>query len=183
MSVTEEENGGRKPKRMKMFRKGNGVPLDHAKMPFVGVDEGVMAGFAKLAQVGNPPALGEQVQCLFEMPGLSLAYAWFKSGYVLPRHSHSADCLYYVIAGSLTMGAVTLEKGDGVFIPAGDGYTYEVGPEGVEVLEFRTADTFDLRFANNDEAHWDRMAAANTRGKERWADELPPSQRRPASAG
>jgi hypothetical protein len=42
---------------------------------------------------------------------MSLCWAWFKSGYVLPRHSHNADCLYYVLGGSLRLGSVWLKAG------------------------------------------------------------------------
>jgi hypothetical protein len=30
--------------------------------------------------------------------GLSLVRTWFAPNFVLPRHSHSTDCLYYVVA-------------------------------------------------------------------------------------
>ena len=32
---------------------------------------------------------------------MHVSYIWFKSGYVLPPHSHDGDCLYYILAGSL----------------------------------------------------------------------------------
>jgi mannose-6-phosphate isomerase-like protein (cupin superfamily) len=165
-------------KKMRVFRFADAAELGSDTMPFVGVDETVMAGFSKLADVGLPRGLAEKTLLLFKEPGengLSVAYAWFKSGYVLPRHSHDADCVYYVIAGSLTMGAVTLGKGDGVFIPADQGYTYEVGSEGVEVLEFRNAAKFHILFKGNDDAHFDRMADAMRDGASRWEHEPAPS--------
>jgi hypothetical protein len=36
---------------------------------------------------------GQAVKLLFSAPGFSLTYAWFKSGFPLPRHSHNSDCL------------------------------------------------------------------------------------------
>ena len=73
---------------------------------------------------------------------MSLVHAWFGPGYRLPRHTHSADCLYYVISGSAVLGNHTLRAGDGFFVPANAPYQYDAGPEGVEVLEIRGA-TFE----------------------------------------
>ncbi|MBV2148104.1 cupin domain-containing protein [Sphingobium sp. AS12] len=173
--MTESSTATRK--RMKIYRFADGAPLTREKMPMIGFDESVMAGLSRLAKVGNTEELGTKVIVLFEdeATGTSLTYAWFKSGYILPRHSHDADCLYYVIAGSLTMGTQKLGQGDGVLIPADFVYSYEVGPEGVEVLEFRTATHFHFKFQGNDEAHWDRMIAANERGKHIWASETAPT--------
>jgi hypothetical protein len=39
-----------------------------------------------------------------------VSYAWFKSGYPLPLHSHDADCYYLVIAGSMKVGSEVLER-------------------------------------------------------------------------
>ena len=33
--------------------------------------------------------------------GYSLVRAWLAPHYVLPRHSHSGDCLYYIVEGSI----------------------------------------------------------------------------------
>lgn len=167
-------------KKMQVFRFADGEPLSQDIMPFVGVDEKLMQGFAKIASVGADKHSVDNTVCLFREPGdggMSLVYAWLKSGFVLPRHSHDADCMYYVIGGSLKMGTQTLCKGDGVFIPANQDYTYDVGPDGVEVLEFRTANTFHIKFANNDEAHLDRMVDAARKGKEVWPSETAPSER------
>jgi quercetin dioxygenase-like cupin family protein len=141
----------------------------------------VQSGLAKLfAATGSyPHDSGAKAMLLFKEPGeegLSLAYAWFKSGYILPRHSHNADCLYYVLAGELHMGSQRLLKGDGVFIPANSAYTYEAGPQGVEVLEFRNATRFHLMFHGNDEAHWDRIANVLRNNCPKWENELPPGE-------
>jgi quercetin dioxygenase-like cupin family protein len=148
-------------------------------MPSIGIDAGVEAGLGKLVEaVGTYPLTsGTKAVLLFKEPGdrgMSLGYAWFKSGYVLPRHSHNADCLYYVLGGELHMGSQTLRKGDGVFIPADAGYTYEAGPNGVEVLEFRNATQFHLMFQGNDEAHWDRIASVLKNNCPKWEGEPPP---------
>jgi quercetin dioxygenase-like cupin family protein len=100
---------------------------------------------------------GQTVKVLYrqseEEGGFSLVYAWFKPHFPLPRHSHSADCLYYVIAGSAVMGNQTLKAGDGFFVPSGAPYQYSAGPEGVEVLEFRHARSFDMQITESNERY------------------------------
>jgi quercetin dioxygenase-like cupin family protein len=167
-------------KRLTFFSSNDATSIqDH--MPVLGVDEGVMAGIQILNQA-NPtsdPNHGSKTLMLFCEPGeagMSLAYIWFKSGYILPRHTHDTDCLYYVLAGELQMGSRVLRKGEGMFIPADAGYTYQAGAEGVEVLEFRNATRFSFFFKNNTEAHWQRIAEV-LRDSERWQNEPPPSER------
>jgi quercetin dioxygenase-like cupin family protein len=177
MSETTENHR----RRMIVFRASDAGEVSHDMMPREGIDDSVLAGFALLAQAGVTEGLGEQTRLLFKEPGddgMSLVYAWFKSGYVLPFHTHDTDCLYYVIAGELHMGANILRKGDGMFIPRNYGYGYEAGPEGVEVLEFRNASRFNLAFRANDASRWERIADSfRTRG-EIWAEEtVPPSER------
>lgn len=173
----EEKPAKADRKRMTIFRAGEGPELSKETMPFEGVDESVMAGFAKLGKVGSPRGAGDKTSVMFSLPGdpgLSLCHAWFKSGYVLPRHSHNADCVYYILGGSIQLGSVTLGKGDGFFVPCDHGYSYVVGPDGAEVLEFRNAAQFHILFKGNDDAHWDRMAQALEVGKEKWATEPAP---------
>ncbi len=168
-------------KRMKIFRASEGTDIqDH--MPILGIDANVQAGLQKLAQATGPhPAtVGTKTAVLFCEPGeqgLSLSYVWFKSGYILPRHSHNADCLYYVLGGELRLGTQTLSRGDGVFIPADVAYTYEAGPHGVEVLEFRNATRFHFMFQGNDDDHWDRIASVLETRRDQWQDEAPPTER------
>jgi quercetin dioxygenase-like cupin family protein len=168
-----------KESRMEIFS-GGGVELAPEDLPYEGMDETVMAGFAKLMAAGATPGAAETVRCLFrESQGrFSVCSAWFKSGFVLPRHSHDADCIYYILGGELKMGARVLRKGDGVFVPADHGYTFEAGPEGVEVLEFRNATSFHMRFKGNDDAHWERIAKAYRDNAASWPNEtVPPSDR------
>lgn len=72
--------------------------------------------------------------------GMSIVHAWFAPNFQLFRHSHPAggDCLYYVLAGEIVMGSQRLGPGDGFFVPNEMPYKYKAGPEGVEVLEFRS---------------------------------------------
>lgn len=128
--------------------------------------------FAQLGEAGVNE--GQLVKLLFAAPGFSLTYAWFKSGFPLPRHTHSADCLYYIIAGSLQLGTETLGREDGFFLPAEMAYAYTPGPQGVEVLEFRTAERFDIRFLAGNPAFWTRAVEAVRRERPGWADQPRP---------
>ena len=50
---------------------------------------------------------GHVVKVLFRQEGddgMSLVWSWFGPNYALPRHSHDADCLYYVVAGEARLG-------------------------------------------------------------------------------
>lgn len=167
-------------KGMTVFRASEGRE-GYEHMPFEGIDESVMAGYARLAEAGDYAEHGQIMRTLFAAPGeqgFSLTYAWFKSGFIVPRHSHNADCLYYVLGGEMRLGSQTLHRGDGVMVPSDTPYSFEAGPDGVEILEFRNATHFHFLFGRNDEAFWDKMANAIRTNGPRWKDEtIPPSQR------
>lgn len=179
--TTDSKTTATRPKGIQVYRFEDASPLTEEQMPMEGMDESVIAGFTRLAEAGGATAGGEKVLCLFREPqddGLSLCYAWFKSGFVLPRHSHDADCLYYIVGGEITLGKQVLGKGDGFFVPADAPYSYVTGPEGAEVLEFRNATRFNILFRNNDDNHWGKMARAFTENSEKWQTEVvPPSDR------
>lgn len=168
-------------KRISIFRANEAGEVTDEMMPREGIDEGVMAGLAMLAEAGVTEGVGERTRVLFSEPGeqgMSLLHAWFKGGYVLPFHSHSTDCLYYVLSGELRMGSHVLRRGDGFFIPGEQGYGYEAGPDGVEVLEFRNATRFNLVFRGNKPGRWEEIAAAYTEHEAEWRTEtVPPSER------
>jgi hypothetical protein len=174
-SDSETSRSNRKGK-MEIFR-APGEPLGPELMPIEGWDESITKALSGMTSILG----GSEVRCLYrqsETNGPSLAYAWFKSGYILPRHSHDADCLYYVIAGELRMGNAVLKKGDGMFVPANAGYTFEAGPDGAEFVEFRTTSKFSFLFNGNDEAHWERMRKVDREKADVWPSEtLKPSDR------
>lgn len=132
-----------------------------------------MAG--AVAAVGAGMLEGTTVRLLFEMPGLTLAHAWFKSGFPLPRHTHNVDCLYYILAGSLRLGTEELGRGDGFFVGADVPYAYVPGPDGVEVLEFRGSNSFDIKMLADNPAFWAKAVEKVERSREGWAVETPPS--------
>lgn len=118
---------------------------------------------------------GHDVKVLFSTGGFSLTYAWFKSGYPLPRHTHNVDCLYYIVSGSIRMGKEELGAGDGFFIGADVPYTYTPGPAGVEILEFRAANMFNIKVMANNPAYWERALEAVKEHRPAWATEQKPS--------
>jgi quercetin dioxygenase-like cupin family protein len=92
--------------------------------------------------------------------GFSLVHARFEPGFRLFRHSHSSDCLYVVIAGEAHMGTRVIGPGDGFFVKAEAPYAYTAGPDGVEVLEFRSCTSFDIKFRDTSVADWKPVADA-----------------------
>lgn len=161
--------------RFAIYRKADAPDFSEVSvMEMAGVTPVIAAGIEAAQAEGA--AEGDMVKLLFAMPGMSLTYAWFKSGYPLPLHSHNADCLYYIIAGSLRLGTEELGAGDGFFVGCDVPYAYTPGPNGVEVLEFRTADSFDIRFMGKTKAFWDKTAASVRRERASWDGQVPPSQ-------
>ena len=129
-------------------------------------------GMAALGQAGMND--GSIVKLLYKRPGMSLTYVWFKSGFPLPLHSHNADCLYFIVAGSLDIGTETLGPGDGFFVGTDVPYSYVPGPEGVEVLEFRSSDNFDYRSRGKSGTYWDRMLEKLLAARGGWPGETAP---------
>ena len=118
---------------------------------------------------------GSQVKLLFSRPGMSLTYVWFKSGFPLPRHSHNADCLYFIVAGSLKLGSEELGPGDGFFLGVDVPYTYVPGENGVEVLEFRPSDHFDFKNLGMTEAWMGKALETLAERRASWVSEHTPS--------
>lgn len=160
-----------KPKKFSIFRAADAPHLEEAGvMDFVGVTPTIAAGLAPLVEGGE----GSITKILFDVPGFSLAYAWFKSGYPLPLHTHDSDCLYVVIGGDLKIGTEKLCRGDGFLVPGGVPYTYKPGDHGVEILEFRTVNRFDIKFMARNAKAWASTLEKMNERKEVWATEQAP---------
>ena len=143
-------------------------------MTFEAVTPTVADGIQRAQAAGSDA--GAELKLLFAIPGFSLAYVWFKSDFPLPRHSHNVDCLYYILAGSLLFGQEELLAGDGFFVGQDVPYTYKAGGAGVEVLEFRAADVFNIKVLANNPAFWE-TAVETVRGRQsQWADEPRPAE-------
>jgi mannose-6-phosphate isomerase-like protein (cupin superfamily) len=140
-----------------------------AVQPFTPVQR---AGMDKAREAGYLE--GDQIKVLTQLPGFGLTHVWFKEGYALPLHSHNADCMYYVIAGSLRLGTEELGPRDSFFVPSDVPYTYKVGPGGVELLEIRHDTKFDFVNHAHGEAWWNRAAEQTAAHREAWKTATPP---------
>jgi quercetin dioxygenase-like cupin family protein len=140
---------------MTFYSSANAPTLDADGMMTMGPSQTDRAVWAEV----DPQVLdaGSKVTVLFKGAGpdsFSLVQASFGPGYRLPRHSHSADCLYYVVSGELIMGSRVLTAGDGFFITTESPYAYTAGSDGVVVLEFRTATGFDIKVRDKTVEQW-----------------------------
>lgn len=116
---------------------------------------------------------GHVVKVLFQQggdDGMSLIWSWFGPGYTLPRHSHDADCLYYVVSGEAVLGRRRVPAGGGFFVPAGASYAYAAGPEGIQILEFRGVSRFDMKITEG-LPRWDRIVEIVRENTETWKAE------------
>jgi mannose-6-phosphate isomerase-like protein (cupin superfamily) len=132
------------------------------------------AGFDLLREAGNLD--GDEIKVLVNLPGFSITYAWLKQGYALPLHSHDADCLYYVVAGSLKLGTEELKARDSFFVPAHTPYTYKPGQDGVEVVEFRHAQQFSFLALAKGETYWRKAAELAAHHHPAWTGSPRPSE-------
>jgi len=160
--------------RLTLFR-AEGAPLREDMMYFA-QDQG---DALRRIQNANEAGFGDghALTCLYRSPdpkGVSLCWGWFRPGYITPRHSHDADCIYYLLGGTLQVGATVLGQGDGVFVPASATYTLTAGPEGAQLLEFRNATHFDVSLAAGGEGHWAKLLEAVQANHPRWTDGSPP---------
>jgi quercetin dioxygenase-like cupin family protein len=117
---------------------------------------------------GRPGGLNKVLYRDGDTDGMSLVWVYFAPHYVLPRHSHDGDCLYYVLAGELRMGNQVVPAGDGFFVPADAPYGYTAGADGVEVLEFRSKSRFGMRVGESIE-RWQQIVTATIERRDDWA--------------
>lgn len=156
-----------------IFRGKNAVPDSDAGLMIYEEFSPVAAqGLARAIESGFDN--GHDLKVLFSAPGFSLIRLWFKSGFPLPRHVHDVDCLYYILGGSLQLGSEKLVAGDGFFVGSGVPYSYKPGPQGVDLLEFRNADSFKFLNLANTAAFWDQATVALKTLQEAWLQEQRP---------
>lgn len=173
-----------KSKKLAIFRASGGTPLDEYKSMEGVYSPEVLEGLAQLYEAGVSEGYSSRV--LFESAetnGFSLIYAWFKGNFPLTAHLHDADCLYFVIGGELTLGKGVASEivgvGDGFFVPAGQMYGYTAGPEGVEILEFRSVSKFNIEYKSQPPAAWAALAAIIAANRNQWKNEAQPARRAP----
>jgi hypothetical protein len=149
-------------------------------MPYTPSPADAEAGVARMAEAGMED--GFVIKVLFDAPGFSLVYAWFKSRFPLARHSHNADCLYYIVSGEVKIGPERLGPGDGFFVPKDAPYMYGIGDEGVEILEFRHTGLFDARTFSASQIYWDKAINTITENQAAWRAAAPPIPARRSNA-
>jgi mannose-6-phosphate isomerase-like protein (cupin superfamily) len=160
--------------RFQIYRFGDAHPFEHDDtLQIEGLTPVIAAGLQNWAAAAD--SLGAQTRVLINLPGFSLTHVWFKSGFPLPLHTHNADCLYYVVGGELTLGTETLGAGDGVFVPAETPYKFTPGEAGVEVLEFRHATQFNMRFMDKTAKAWMATAKRMKEASQVWENERSPA--------
>jgi quercetin dioxygenase-like cupin family protein len=108
----------------------------------------------------GPLMVGHRTKLLFcneGDDGFSLALIQFAPHFMLPRHTHNVDCLYYVLSGEAILGRRVVKAGSGFYVPAGHPYGYQAGAQGIELLEIRNATSFDMKVVEDSPARWQTM--------------------------
>jgi hypothetical protein len=159
---------------MQIFRASEGrvSGSDGSNSNVLPLSQATQNGFARLVDAGLME--GSLVKTLIDIPGFSLMYVWFKPHYPLLRHSHKQDCLYYIISGTIKLGTETLGAGDGFFLPDATPYTYAVGDDGVELLEFRQSSDINFKGYDATAAWWDKAEKSIRENREAWRAIVPP---------
>ena len=160
--------------RFKTFRSRDAISLAESKAMDYDSLSTAMREHLELVYAAGASE-GAKSRLLFKAPGFSLTHVWFKSGFPVTLHSHSTGCLYYITAGSIRLGGVEYGVGDGFFVSEDVPYAYTAGPNGVEVLEFRNADKFDLQLHAKGRAYWEKAASQIAARRAAWSEEPMPS--------
>lgn len=71
--------------------------------------------------------------------------------YAVPRHYHEEDQVFIVLEGEVRQGNRRFGPGSGMFVPAGNTYGVQYGPEGARYLEVRHGNPADRKFTFVDE--------------------------------
>jgi hypothetical protein len=90
----------------------------------------------------------------FDDCGLHIGVVEFEAGLVLPLHSHSDNCVYYVERGSLQMGNRKVGPGEGFLIRNNQPYGFVVGPEGLRLIEFTSGPRETITFHDRHPHIW-----------------------------
>jgi len=170
--------GPQSGERFRIFRGSDGRECDLMTSEPSEAEAEAMATMMAL----GPLDLGYDLKVLFDMPGFSLTRVWFKSGYPLPRHTHNVDCIYYITGGSVRIGHEELRAGDGFFVGANVPYTYVPGEAGVELLEIRPSNAFDIRLMGNRPAMQSKILKTMQARQAAWAQETSPPKPSDAAA-
>jgi quercetin dioxygenase-like cupin family protein len=161
-------------RRIRIVRASEARNLDMEVMPWVGLTPEDSESLLHIYNNGGGE--GSVIKLIFEdeVTGISLTYAWFKANYLLPRHSHDADCTYYVISGEAHLGTEVLRAGDVFLVPSDTLYFYQAGEQGVEILEVRTSTKFHLRVPGLGKSFVERAMQIVTANLPNWQRQEPP---------
>jgi hypothetical protein len=168
---TTDEDPATAPRRgIIFFAKEDAVPLEESGlMEPARIDPAVYKNLDV-----RPIGAGTRSMALFKgegSDGFSLVTAHMKSGYRLPRHTHSGDCLYLVTKGSVFVGRREITEGSGFLVKSGQPYTYTVGEQGAEVVEFRSATSFDMQILDQTVEKWQPLVDIAIAKRDRWSEE------------
>jgi quercetin dioxygenase-like cupin family protein len=167
-----------RPLAFEVFRARDAVDFVHSGMMTSDQTLAETVGELSQAMIDEGMLDGSYLSVLFRRSGgFSLTHVWFKSGFPLPSHSHSTPCLYYILAGSLIVGTQELGPGDGFYIAPNTPYIYVPGPKGVELLEFRDSDSFDIKVRDRNPKWWVKALERLKVSRKNWPSEGPPSGR------
>jgi hypothetical protein len=120
---------GTQTERLTLFDVAEAVPLAETDMMSMPTLSDPSVGWETVGEWAGSP--GHVVKVLYRGEGddgFSLVWSWFGPEYRLLRHSHSADCLYYVVRGEARLGNRVVAAGSGFFVPADAPYAYSAGP-------------------------------------------------------
>jgi hypothetical protein len=167
------EMSGSQTERLRLFDFADAAPLAETDMMSMPTLTDPSVGWETVDEWAG--SAGHVVKVLYrgeDVDGLSLVWSWFGPTYTLPRDSHSADCLYYVVKGEARLGNRVVGAGSGFFVPANAPYAYRAGPEGIEILEFRHATSFDMVISEN-VPRWQAIIDGARAHADAWAQEAP----------
>jgi len=79
-----------------------------------------------------------------------------RSPHGVPRHYHAEDQVFVVLEGEVRQGNRRFGPGSGMFVPAGNTYGVQYGPEGARYLEIRHGKPADrgFTFVDTDPQKW-----------------------------
>jgi hypothetical protein len=164
---------GSQTERLTLFDVDAALPLAETDMMSMPTFSDPSVGWEIAGEWAGSP--GHVVKVLYRGDGddgFSLVWSWFGPHYTLPRHSHSADCLYYVVKGEARLGNRVVGAGSGFFVPADAPYAYSAGADGIEILEFRQATGFDMKISES-AARWQAIVDGARAHADEWAQEAP----------
>src|SRR5690242_9146987 len=99
-------------------------------------DRGMAAVSAELKQTGLPAGVQhwQLPVALGSADEVVLFISRMKPGAVVPEHAHKVVVFRIVMSGTRRYGRRTLKAGDWMYVPPGQSYAVEAGPEGCIIL-------------------------------------------------